>query len=91
MVKDKPARRRENRIGEIWSNWMLMREMDDGEDEEDLQESVIVKSVDAYDDVKAEDYCSERRNQLGRKPADEQVQSPAMNKNSLVQGQYKSR
>ncbi|KZV16312.1 hypothetical protein F511_34988 [Dorcoceras hygrometricum] len=59
---------------------MLMRELDDGEDEEDMQESVIVNNVDAYDDVKAKDSCSERSNQLGRKPARKQAQIPATNK-----------
>ncbi|KZV18078.1 hypothetical protein F511_25709 [Dorcoceras hygrometricum] len=59
---------------------MLMREMDDGEDEEDMHESVITNNVDAYDDLKVEDSCSERSNQLGRKPAKKQAQSPATNK-----------
>ncbi|KZV22262.1 hypothetical protein F511_28656 [Dorcoceras hygrometricum] len=40
---------------EIWSSWMIMREM---EEEMRRQESVIVNNVDVYDDVKAEDHMS---------------------------------
>ncbi|KZV51001.1 hypothetical protein F511_44495 [Dorcoceras hygrometricum] len=80
--------------------------MDDGEDEEDMQESV--NYVDAYDDVKAEDSCSERSNQPRRKSAGKQAQrrpalcneqasskqlksSKEQNKSNRIQEQYKSR
>ncbi|KZV50533.1 hypothetical protein F511_32161 [Dorcoceras hygrometricum] len=57
---------------------------------------MIVNNVDADDDVKTEDHmpsnikiveedsCGERSNQLGRKPAGKQAQSPAMNKSSCL-------
>ncbi|KZV32238.1 protein BREAST CANCER SUSCEPTIBILITY 1 [Dorcoceras hygrometricum] len=77
LVKDEPARRRENRIGRSGQAEFLSERW--------TQESVIVNNVDAYDDVKTEDHMpsdtkgiveedsyGERSNQLGRKPAGKQ-------------------
>ncbi|KZV18077.1 hypothetical protein F511_25708 [Dorcoceras hygrometricum] len=60
---DKPARTKEDQLGEEKTGsgrsgqagclWICR--------------SVIVNNVDAYDDVKVEDSCSEKSNQLGRK------------------------
>ncbi|KZV33438.1 hypothetical protein F511_17754 [Dorcoceras hygrometricum] len=49
-----------------------------------------MNNIYAYDDVKVEDCCRERSNQLGRRQVVKKSQRPEMFKSSYVQEQNKS-